>query len=152
VPVNKTWIRIASEMHLAMYRLSNGFLGGNVMGVHVLLLTAKGRKTGREHTTPLTYLEDGGSYVVIASNGGNVDHPGWYRNLRRNPEAEVQVGSARKPVRAEDVTGEERDRLYERAIAVFRGYEQYQKEAPRTIPVVRLVPVEKAGNESRGAG
>jgi len=142
MPVNKTWIRLGSEMHLAMYRLSNGFLGGRLLGAPVLLLTAKGRKTGREHTSPLMYLEDGGSYVVIASNGGNADHPGWYKNLRKHPEAEVQVRAERKRVRAEDVTGEERERLYARAVAVYSGYEQYQREASRTIPVVRLMPVE----------
>ena len=141
MPVNKTWIRLASEMHLALYRLSNGFIGGTVLGLQVLLLTTRGRKTGREHTTPLTYLDDDGSYVIIASNGGNADHPGWYKNLRKHPDAEVQVRAETKRVRAEDVEGEERERLYGRAVERFRGYEQYQKEARRTIPVVRLVPV-----------
>ena len=79
--------------------------------------------------------------MVIASDGGSPHHPDWYLNVKDHPDAEVEVGGRRKPVRAETVTGDERDRLWRQAVRSFGGYAGYQARTDREIPVVRLAPV-----------
>ncbi|MEX1253767.1 MAG: nitroreductase family deazaflavin-dependent oxidoreductase [Dehalococcoidia bacterium] len=141
-PVNPLWIRFTSAMHLCLYRVSGGFIGGNVIGTPVLLLTTTGRKSGRPRTRPLPCLEDDGAYVVIASNGGNATHPNWYLNLKKQPEAEVLLKGKKLRVRAETATGADRERLWAKAVELYAGYDGYQKETEREIPVVVLRPVE----------
>jgi deazaflavin-dependent oxidoreductase (nitroreductase family) len=138
MPVNPLWIKITSATHLFWYRATGGLIGGNVLGMPALLLTTTGRKSGQRRTTPLMYLPDGDDMVVIASNGGNRNHPAWYLNLRAEPEAEVQVGRETKRVRAEEANAEERARLWPQAVKMYSGYERYQQETKRTIPVVIL--------------
>src|SRR3990172_32906 len=95
MPVSPLMIKTWSAMHEFWYRLSGGLIGGRFGRVRMLLLTTTGRKSGRPRTTPLLYLEDGGNLVVIASNGGNPNHPAWWLNLKSNPLAKVQVGRER---------------------------------------------------------
>ncbi len=140
MPVNPVMIKTVSAMHEFWYRLTGGLLGGSVMGRPMLLLTTTGRKTGTRRTTPLLYLEDGDNLVVIASNGGHPRHPAWWLNLEQNPQAEVQIRGAKKPVRAEEATGEARERLWRAVVEVYSGYEGYQKSTKRQIPVVILRP------------
>jgi deazaflavin-dependent oxidoreductase (nitroreductase family) len=132
----KTW----SAMHEFWYRLSGGLIGGRFGRVRMLLLTTTGRKSGRPRTTPLLYLEDDGNLVVIASNGGNPNHPAWWLNLKANTRAEVQVGRERRAVTAEEAEGETRERLWRAVVDVNRGYEGYQRSTSRRIPVVLLRP------------
>ena len=139
--VNPFWIKLASDTHLALYRMSNGFIGSSMLGLPVLLLTTTGRRSGEPRTHPLMYLDDGDSYVVIGSNGGNTRHPAWYLNVREQPEAEVQVRADKRRVRAEELSGEERERFWQRAVEVYKGYDDYRRSTDRTIPVVRLRPV-----------
>ena len=106
-----------------------------------LILHTTGRRSGEPRTTPLSYTKDGDAYVVIASDGGSPHHPDWYLNVKDHPDAEVEVGGRRKPVRAETVTGDERDRLWRQAVRSFGGYAGYQARTDREIPVVRLAPV-----------
>ncbi len=113
----------------------------SLSGAPVLLLTTTGRKSGRPRTTPLNYLQDGESKVIVASNGGNDQHPAWYLNLRAKPDVEVQVGRERKRARAEVAVGEERARLWPLLVQMYSGYGEYQKEMKRTIPVVILRPL-----------
>ncbi len=140
MPVNPVMIKTVSAMHQFWYRLTGGLLGGSVMGRPILLLTTTGRKTGTRRTTPLLYLEDGENLVVIASNGGHQRHPAWWLNLEQNPQAEVQMRSAKKHVRAEEATGEERERLWRATVETYSGYEGYQKSTDRRIPIVILRP------------
>lgn len=142
MPVNRGLIKFGSQVHLFWYTLTGGIVGARVMGARVLLLSTTGRKSGQSRTTPLTYLQDGENAVIVASNGGSDKHPAWYLNLRAHPEAEVQIGRDRKRVRAEVASDEERARLWPLVVQMYSGYDEYQKETTRTIPVVILRPVE----------
>ncbi len=142
MPANPTLMKVMSVTHLFWYRMTGGVIGGSFGGKPMLLLTTTGRKSGRPRTTPLQYLADGENIVLVASNGGNTWHPAWWRNLERNPEAEVQVRNERRRVKAENAEGEERERLWRLVVEMYSGYEGYQKTANREIPVVVLRPRE----------
>lgn len=117
-----------------------------------LLLHTTGAKSGLPHTTTLTYARDGRGYlVVVASMGGAPTAPGWYHNLRKNSNVEVNVGATRIPVIAYPVLLGDRD--YERLWRIVNAnnanrYTSYQERTPRPIPVVRLVPVTGEGTDS----
>jgi deazaflavin-dependent oxidoreductase (nitroreductase family) len=111
------------------------------LSVPSLLLTTKGRKSGERFIFPLFYGTAGNSYFVVASKGGAPQHPGWYRNLLANPEVEVQVGTAKMTARARTATGEERARLWQKALEFWPPYADYQQKTAREIPVVVLDPV-----------
>jgi proline iminopeptidase len=115
--------------------------GYSEMIVPSLLLTTTGRKSGEKFIFPLFYGEDGNSYIIVASKGGAPEHPGWYKNLFANPEVEVQVGTKKLKARARTATGEERARLWEKALKFWPPYADYAKKTPREIPVVLLDPV-----------
>lgn len=141
MPVNPTVMKVLSRSHTFWYRLSNGLLGGNMMGTPILLLTHTGRKSGRRFTTPLQYLRDGDNVVLIASNAGHTFQAQWYRNLKANPDAEIQIKGDVKNVVAEEATGEERDRLWQKAVDQYSGYADYEKTAgDRRIPIMVLKP------------
>jgi proline iminopeptidase len=107
-------------------------------GSTVLLLTTTGRKTGTQSTTPLIYGLDGDNPVIVASKGGAPEHPGWYRNLTKTPEVEVQIKGDRFRARARDAEGEERDRLWSLMNEIWPHYAEYQTKTERQIPVVVL--------------
>jgi deazaflavin-dependent oxidoreductase (nitroreductase family) len=85
-------------------------------------------------------LADGDDLVVVASQGGAPQHPGWYFNLVANPTAEVQVGRRRFPVTARTVSAEEKAALWPRLLAIYPPYDDYQRRTTRSIPVMRLSP------------
>jgi proline iminopeptidase len=114
------------------------------MTVPSLLLTTTGRKSGEKFIFPLFYGEAGDGWFVIASKGGAPQHPGWYRNLVENPEVEVQVGTAKMRARARTARGEERARLWRKALEFWPPYADYQEKTTREIPVVVLEPVRSA--------
>jgi deazaflavin-dependent oxidoreductase (nitroreductase family) len=125
--------------HVRRYRETGGKVGHIWKeDSTVLLLTTKGRKTGEPTTTPLIYAEDGDRYVIVASQGGAPEHPGWYRNLSKDPNVELQVEAEVFPARARTAEGEERERLWRLANEVWPHYESYQRRTGRTIPVVVL--------------
>jgi proline iminopeptidase len=112
------------------------------IGVPSLLLTTTGRKSGQKYMFPLFYGQAGDSYFVIASKGGAPEHPGWYRNILGDPEVDIQVGTAKMRARARTATGEERARLWEKAVEIWPPFADYQRKAvTREIPVVVLDPV-----------
>ncbi len=133
--------RAATKLHSFVYRATNGRVGGRIAGEPVLLLTATGRKTGRERTVPLLYLRDGEDMVVVASNGGTASHPAWWLNLVANPEATVEVGSRKVRVWAEEAGSEEKERLWPKLVEMYGSYEAYRRRTDREIPVVFLHPV-----------
>ena len=104
----------------------------------VLLLTTTGRRSGRRRTVPLQYLEDRGTVLVIASNDGAPNNPGWYHNLVANPTVEVETRAGRRSMRAEPLIGAERRRRFEQITAVADRYEGYQSRTGRELPVVAL--------------
>jgi proline iminopeptidase len=107
-------------------------------GATILLLTTTGRKTGKQSTTPLIYGLDGENPVIVASKGGAPEHPGWYQNLSKTPEVEVQIMGERFHARARDAEGDERERLWQRMNEIWPPYDEYQTKTDRVIPVVVL--------------
>jgi proline iminopeptidase len=127
------------EEHVKRYQETDGAEGFEWReGSHILLLTTVGRKSGRESTTPLIFGMDGDNPVIVASKGGAPEHPGWYRNLVKNPAAHVQIKGEKFPVRARDAEGEERERLWKMMNGHWRHYDEYQEKTDREIPVVIL--------------
>ena len=127
------------EEHVRRYRETGGEVGHVWReGSTILLLTTKGRKTGQPRTTPLIYAEDGDRYVIVASKGGAPQHPGWYENLAKDPDVELQVRDDVFAAHARTAEGEERERLWAKANEVWRHYDEYAKKTDREIPVVVL--------------
>jgi F420H(2)-dependent quinone reductase len=104
------------------------------------LLTTKGRKSGKQRTTPLLYGEDEGRYVIVASVGGAPKHPAWYLNLGGDPNATIQVGGREIGVHAETAAPDERAHLWALMTRLYPGYDEYQAKTTREIPVVVLAP------------
>ena len=120
------------------FRANAGKVGGNFAGASMLLLTAKGAKSGEERTTPLVCSQDGDRLVIIASKAGAPEHPAWYHNLRANPEATVEFGTETFLAKARVAEGAERDRLYAAQAAIMPTFNEYQQKTTRVIPVVVL--------------
>jgi deazaflavin-dependent oxidoreductase (nitroreductase family) len=127
------------DEHVRRYRETGGEVGHLWRnGSTILLLTTAGRATGEKRTVPLIYAQDGLRYVIVASKGGAPDHPGWYKNLAKNPDVELQVKDEVFQARARTAGGEERARLWRKANEVWPPYDDYAKRTPREIPVVVL--------------
>lgn len=125
--------------HVRRYEETDGEVGHEWQdGVPTLLLTTKGRKTGRERKLALIYQEADGNPVVVASAGGSPKHPAWYLNLVETPEVGVQIKAEKFTARARRAEGEERAKLWERLAAVWPDYDEYTKRVDRDIPVVVL--------------
>ena len=121
---------------------AKGGRGVGPFGDQLLLLTTRGARSGKPHTTPLAFHRDRGRFIVIASMGGAPRHPAWYHNLLTNPEAEIEVGADKIRVRATPVAGgPERDRLYGQQAEIMPGFREYEKKTTRVIPAVVLEPV-----------
>jgi deazaflavin-dependent oxidoreductase (nitroreductase family) len=130
-----------THVHTLAYRLTGGLVGKRIPGgPPMLLLDHVGAKSGRKRTNPLVYIEDGKSFVIVASKGGAPRQPAWFHNLRAHSETTVQVGSRRVPVTARVATTKERSRLWPRVVAAYRGYDLYQRRTKREIPLVILEP------------
>lgn len=127
--------------HIQQYVETDGAKGHHFYGHDALLLTTRGRKSGTLRRTALYYGKDGDNYVVVASNGGAKHHPLWYLNISTSPRVEVQVLADRFAANAIAVSGPERERLWELMASIFPTYNDYQRKAPREIPVVVLEPV-----------
>jgi deazaflavin-dependent oxidoreductase (nitroreductase family) len=124
--------------HIRKYVESDGRNGHRWNGVDTLLLTTRGRRSGKLRRTALIYGRDGDRYVVVGSYGGAAKHPVWYLNLRADPEVEVQVGAERFRASAVPTTGDERDRLWHLMTSIWPQYNQYQARTAREIPVVAI--------------
>jgi deazaflavin-dependent oxidoreductase (nitroreductase family) len=127
--------------HTLAYRATNGLVGHRVpFAPPMLLLDHVGAKSGTKRTSPLAYMKDGKNYVIVASKGGHPKHPGWYHNLRANPDTTIQVGSKRHAVKARVANAQEHKRLWKKVVDVYNGYEGYQERTKRKIPLVILEP------------
>jgi F420H(2)-dependent quinone reductase len=127
--------------HTAVYRLTGGLIGHWTPGAApTLLLDHVGAKSGQKRTSPLSYIRDGDSYVLVASKGGYPQNPAWFHNLKANPDTQVQVKHRKVPVRARVATPEERERLWPEVVKAYKGYAVYQKRTEREIPLVILEP------------
>jgi deazaflavin-dependent oxidoreductase (nitroreductase family) len=113
--------------------------------VDALLLTTRGRRSGRERTVILEFFRDDDAMVLAASNDGGASHPGWYHNLMAQPDARAEVMGRVIAVHAEEMTADEAAAFWPRIPARDPSYERYLRATDRTIPLVRLLPVEAAG-------
>jgi deazaflavin-dependent oxidoreductase (nitroreductase family) len=127
------------EEHVRRYRETDGEVGYIWRrGSKILLLTTTGRTSGEQRTTPLIYEEAGDRLVIVASKGGSPEDPGWYRNLVKDPQVELQVKGDVFPAHARTATGDEREELWELATRQWPDYDAYQEKTDREIPVVVL--------------
>ena len=131
-------MKVLGTIHRWLYRVSSGKWGQTFFDSPILLLTTTGRRTGRPRTWPLTYLPEGDRFIVIASNGGQPNHPAWYLNLRANPQVSVQLGDRTRVMIAQTAEGDERTRLWSRVVEKYPAYAGYQQKTDRQIPVVVL--------------
>ena len=134
----KAW-EVFTRANIGVFRLTGGRLGARIGKAPVLLLHHVGAKSGKKRVSPLIYVPDGDDLVVVASKGGVDRHPAWFHNLRANPETDVEVPrEGRRRVRARVADGEERARLWEKAVAIYKPYADYETYTERQIPVVVL--------------
>jgi deazaflavin-dependent oxidoreductase (nitroreductase family) len=136
----QTVIRFAIAINAALYRLTNGKVGGSMVGLNVLLLTTTGKLTGKPRTKPLCYFEEGRNYVVIASNGGADHHPAWYLNLKNDPKVRLRIKDAELSATAEISDPSTRKRLWQKLISLSPHYIKYGNKTTRQIPMVLLHP------------
>ena len=123
--------------HVDRYVETDGREGHEWRGVPTLLLTTRGRKSGKLRRTALIYGKDGeGRYLLVASKGGAPEHPSWYLNLAAHPEVEVQVGADKFAARARTADAREKPRLWQLMTSIWPDYDGYQKKTDRDIPVV----------------
>lgn len=126
------------QEHIERYEATNGEEGHDWRGAPTLILTTKGRKSGKERKAPLIYGRRGDAFLVVASKGGSPEPPAWYRNLQADPSVEVQVRGEKFPARARDATPEEQAELWKVMTAQWPDYDTYQTRTERRIPIVVL--------------
>jgi deazaflavin-dependent oxidoreductase (nitroreductase family) len=136
-PSTSDWARENAEKYIE----SGGTDGTELQGRPVILLTSIGAKTGKIRKTPLMRVEHGGEYAVVASLGGAPKNPVWYHNIKAHPRVELQDGTVNKDYEAREVFGDEKAAWWERAVAAWPDYANYQTKTDRQIPVFVLTPI-----------
>jgi F420H(2)-dependent quinone reductase len=136
-PSSAEWVRNQVEE----IESSGGTQGTMLRGMPVIVVTSLGHGSGKLRKNPVMRVEHGGKYAAVASKGGAPEHPTWYRNLVEHPLVEVQDGPAKGDFTAREVSGDERADWWERAVAAFPDYADYQVKTDREIPVFVLEPV-----------
>lgn len=131
-------IRLIGRFHAWLWTLTHGRFVDAAKKAPFLLLTTKGRKTGRLRTTPVLYLEDGSDLIVVASFGGNDMDPAWYLNLKQCPEAEIVIRGERRRVTSSEITSEEKELIWRRLVKLYPQFDVYQQRTSREIPLLRL--------------
>ena len=130
--------QLHGQEHVDRYRETNGEVGHDWRGATTLILTTTGRSSGEQRNTPLIYRMRGNDPMVVASNGGSDEPPGWFRNLEQDPDVEAQVKADRFRARARVATPEERRELWPVMNEDWPDYDTYQQRTDRQIPVVIL--------------
>ena len=123
------------------FRANQGRVGGMFEGTELLLLHHTGARSGKGRVNPLAYAGDGERYFVFASKAGAPTNPDWYYNLKAHPETTIEVGTETVDVVADEVTGEERDRIFQAQAERSPTFAEYEHKAGRVIPVIALTPV-----------
>jgi len=133
-PSSAQWVRDQVER----YESSGGTEGTTLLdtGLPVVIVTHRGAATGKLRKTPLMRVEHDGVYALVASQGGAPTHPHWYANLLADPHIELQDGPERRDRVVRQVEGDERARWWERAVAAYPPYAEYQERTDRVIPVL----------------
>jgi deazaflavin-dependent oxidoreductase (nitroreductase family) len=136
VPSSSEWVRDQVEA----YERSGGQEGNEIMGLPIVVITSRGAKSGNLRKNPVMRVEHDGVYAAVASKGGAPEHPEWYHNLVANPEVDLQDGPEPGSYVARIASGAERAEWWERAVAAYPPYAEYQEKTDREIPVFVLEP------------
>ncbi|MEU6089381.1 nitroreductase family deazaflavin-dependent oxidoreductase [Streptomyces sp. NPDC047085] len=141
-PSPTQWVREQVEL----YESSGGTKGTTLRdtGLPVIVLTTRGARSGKIRKTPLMRVEHDGRYAAVASLGGAPKHPVWYFNVTSDPHVELQDGPVKRDMRAREVTGREKAEWWERAVAAYPPYAEYQEKTSREIPVFVLEPLDES--------
>lgn len=136
-------LHLMNTVHRCLLKATGGRMGWRVFGMPVVELTTTGRRSGRQRTVMLTSpVQRGEAVVVVASRGGDDQHPGWYHNLLAQPEVQVALGGKpQRAMRARVATPEERSTLWSEVTSRYKGYANYQTKTKREIPLVFLEPI-----------
>jgi deazaflavin-dependent oxidoreductase (nitroreductase family) len=118
------------------FRANDGKLGGGFEGANMILVHHTGARTGTERVTPLVYRVEGERWAIFASKAGAPDNPDWYHNLKANPNTVIEVGTETIEVTAAELTGDERNRVWESQKAEVSQFAEYEASTDRIIPVV----------------
>jgi deazaflavin-dependent oxidoreductase (nitroreductase family) len=139
-PSPQAWVREQVEL----YESSGGTKGTALRdtGLPVVIVTSLGARSGKVRKNPVMRVEHDGRYAVVASKGGAPANPTWYNNLVAHPQVELQDGPVKRDMVAREVSGDERARWWERAVAAYPPYAEYQQKTDRQIPVFVLEPAE----------
>jgi deazaflavin-dependent oxidoreductase (nitroreductase family) len=136
-PSPSRWVRD----QVTLYESSGGTKGTTLRGLPVIVITSRGARSGKVRKTPVMRVEYDGKYIAVASQGGAPKHPVWYFNLVAHPEVEVQDGPIKRDMTARELSGDEKAVWWERAVAAFPNYADYQRKTDREIPVFLLEPL-----------
>jgi deazaflavin-dependent oxidoreductase (nitroreductase family) len=131
------WVRTQTETILETGTTASV----DIKGRDVVLVTIRGRNTGKLRWVPLMRVEHDGVYAIVASLGGAPKHPVWYHNVKADPHVALQDGTESAEFRAREVTGDEKAIWWERAVAAYPDYADYQRKTEREIPVLVLEPL-----------
>lgn len=132
------WVREQTEL----FERSGGLDGNTLADIPIVMVTCVGAQSGKLRKVPLMRVEHEGEYAAVASYGGSPKHPVWYYNLKAHPLVELQDGPVKKEYLARELSGEEREAWWERAVAVYAPYADYKKKTSRQIPIFVLSPVQ----------
>lgn len=141
-PSPSEWAREQAET----YEATGGADANSLRGVPIIVLTSVGARSGKLRKTPLMRIEHEGKYAIVASMGGAPNNPIWYHNLKANPHVELQDGPEKRDYLAREVTGDEKTVWWERAVAVWPDYQEYQERTDREIPVFVLTPMDETAD------
>jgi deazaflavin-dependent oxidoreductase (nitroreductase family) len=133
-PSPSDWSREQAEQ----YEASGGSIEGDLRGRPVIVLTSVGAKTSKLRKTPLMRVEHDGEYLAVGSLGGAPKNPVWVHNLRKNPHVELQDGPEKHDYLSRELSGDDRALWWERAVAAFPNYAEYQRKTERVIPIFLL--------------
>jgi deazaflavin-dependent oxidoreductase (nitroreductase family) len=141
-PSPQAWVRDQVDL----YEGSGGTQGTTLRdtGLPVVIITNRGARSGKVRKTPVMRVEHDGRYAAVASRGGAPTHPLWYYNLRADPKVVVQDGQTKQDMVAREISGDEREQWWERAVAAYPPYAEYQQKTSRVIPVFVLEPAGSA--------
>jgi deazaflavin-dependent oxidoreductase (nitroreductase family) len=137
-PSTSGWARDQAEA----FEASGGADAGDMSGMPIIVLTSLGAKSGMLRKTALMRVEHDGRYAVVASMGGAPKHPVWYFNLKKTPHVELQDGAEKRDYLAREIEGNEKAEWWERAVAAYPPYADYQEKTERQIPVFLLEPTD----------
>ncbi len=137
-PSSAQWVRDQVEE----YESSGGTRATELRGVPVVVITSMGASSGKLRKNPVMRVEHDGVYAAVASKGGAPEHPAWYRNFVEHPLVELQDGPSKGDYTARELSGDEREVWWKRAVEVWPAYDEYQTKTERQIPVFVLEPTD----------